>query len=123
MQGNLEILGNKMGRHNKPLFNRNDISVFWKNSHQKNATAASNKCEKSLSDDTVFYTCYTGISATSNFWWCKFPFVASLSTGLWMISFWLKIYLKNWFSSFYFITFEVKWELRFCPLLKVSFEN
>ena len=43
LRGNLGIPGSKMGRRNKPLFNRNDISVFWKSSQQKNASAASNK--------------------------------------------------------------------------------
>ncbi|KAJ3666796.1 hypothetical protein Zmor_002227 [Zophobas morio] len=43
LQGNFGILGSKMGRRNKPLFNRNDIFVFWKSSHQKNASVASNK--------------------------------------------------------------------------------
>ncbi|KAJ3639526.1 hypothetical protein Zmor_002881 [Zophobas morio] len=43
LQGNFGILGSKMGRSNKPLFNRNDIFVFWKSSHQKNASVASNK--------------------------------------------------------------------------------
>ncbi|KAJ3666795.1 hypothetical protein Zmor_002226 [Zophobas morio] len=46
-----------MGRCNKPLFNRNYISVSWKNSHQKNETTVSDKREKSPSDDasvTVF---------------------------------------------------------------------
>ncbi|KAJ3659977.1 hypothetical protein Zmor_011637 [Zophobas morio] len=43
LQGNFGILGSKMGRCNKPLFNRNDIFVFWESSHQKNASAVSNK--------------------------------------------------------------------------------